>query len=65
MIKASGPENVILGLSDKNIERMKAGDPIKFDGKEIGVPGRTFYIIYGETEQALVDDLRKAGILKV
>lgn len=65
MIKARGENHVLLGLSHKNLERLKAGDPIRFDGKEINFPGITFLIVAGKTEEVILEDLRKAGILKL
>ena len=65
MLKASGPENVILGLSKENIRRLKLGQPIVFEGKEIQVPGKRFIIMYGETEDTIAAELRKQGLLKI
>jgi hypothetical protein len=50
---------VILGLSAMNVERLKAGDPIKFDGRPLGFPGDVG-IVYGETELAILHDLQEA-----
>lgn len=44
---------VVLGLSHMNLERLKAGQPIKFDGAELDLPGVEFIIFSGETEQTM------------
>lgn len=63
MIKAGGKEHVIIGLSKRNIELLMQGKPIIFEGSEVGVPGKKFLIFYGVTEDAILDDLREAGIV--
>lgn len=65
MIKAGGPNVVLLGLSERNVELLKLGKPIQFDGKEIGIPGKKVFIMYGETEEDILDELRRAGIMQL
>jgi hypothetical protein len=55
-------ELVGLGLTAKNLELLREGKPIHFDGVTCGVPGYEFAIMYGETEQAIVDQLRSSGV---
>ena len=57
MIKARKGDVVILGLSRMNIERLMEDQPIRFEGDELGFPGKTFYILFGETEQTIVNEL--------
>ena len=57
MIKARAGNMVIFGLSRLNIEKLQEGKPIHFDGKEVGINGQTFTIVFGETEEKIVDDL--------
>lgn len=59
MIKARSGDVVILGLSRENINRLMDDQPIRFDGDVLGFPGETFYIVFGETEQAIAADLVK------
>lgn len=60
MIKAKlSNGTLILGLTAENVMRMKEGKPIKFDGRPFGYPG-TIGICYGETEEAIVQDLVEA-----
>lgn len=54
---------VLLGLSRGNVDRLLAGDPVLFDGSDIGLPGIKISIIFGETERAIVDVLDQAGVL--
>jgi hypothetical protein len=49
---------VILGLSGENVTRLVAGEPILFDGSEIGLPGNKFLIMYGRTEFDICADLQ-------
>src|SRR5882672_916000 len=68
MIKATirDPKNpiIIMGLSEGNIQRLKAGQPILAPINSFGVeqPGE-IAIIYGSTEQAIADDLAKHGLI--
>lgn len=66
MIKAvinrePGRPLVLLGISAENVRRLRDNQPILFDGAEISLPGYEFSIVYGDTEQALVGELRAAG----
>lgn len=65
MIKARGRSAVLIGLSRDNVTRLMEGKPIRFDGAEIGIPGISFMIMGGETEQAMVDELRHDGLIDV
>ncbi|MBF3951895.1 hypothetical protein ISG27_12695 [Burkholderia pseudomallei] len=61
MMKARAGNAIIIGLSRLNIEKLMHDLPIKFEGDELGVPGKTFYILFGETEQEIYDLLTRAG----
>ena len=52
----------VFGLSKGNIELLQQGRAIKFDMAQIGGEG-TMVILYGETEQAIVEDLKKHGVV--
>lgn len=62
MIKARGQGAdgpiYILGLCEKNVEKLIAGDPIVFDNKELGYEGTTV-IMYGTTEEEITEELSK------
>ncbi len=67
MIKAStttrgGQKLIFLGLSARNLEKLKEGYPILFNAKTLGFDGEVC-IAFGETEQHIVDDLKKNGLL--
>lgn len=53
MIKAKQERsgNIILGLSDINIQRLQAGDPIIFNMKDINDGDRLMIIFHGKTEE--------------
>lgn len=59
MIKAKIKDNLLIGLSFKNLELLKKGHPIKFRLSDLGIPGdHTVLIFAGETEQAMADMLK-------
>lgn len=68
MIKASvtNPDNpiIIIGLSEGNIQRLKAGQPIATSINSFGIeqPGK-IVIFYGQNEQAIFDDLARGGLI--
>ena len=51
------------GLSARNLELLKQGKPIVIDMMEIGVPNMTIALFYGETEEAITEELKKYGML--
>lgn len=58
MIKLRVNSTIVLGLSKLNIERLQAGDPIKFPIAALGIEGEgDMFIVYGETEQTICKDL--------
>jgi len=56
-VKSKSGDKVLLGfgLSEENVTKLKAGDPILFSLEELGIEGTEVLIIYGKTE----DDMRK------
>ena len=50
---------VILGLSQINVERLKAGMPIHFDGAEVGLPGNEFMIFVGDNEPQMAREVHE------
>ncbi len=52
--KTTGPDGSPgfgFGLSEENIRRLKAGQPIRINLEDLGMKG-TVVILYGETEEA-------------
>lgn len=66
MIKAKattrdGTSVLLLGISGENVTRLIAGEPIHIDATELvmmGFPAMHIGIVYGRTEQDIVDDIR-------
>lgn len=57
MLKVATSNTVILGLTRQNVERLMKGDNhVMVDGNELGIPGKSIAIVYGETE----DDIARA-----
>jgi hypothetical protein len=65
--QAEGRAIVGLGLSSENVRRLTEGKPIYLKLAEMKVTGPAdeveFLIYHGETEQALRDELKKAGLI--
>jgi hypothetical protein len=58
VIKLRTGSTIILGLSARNLERLRAGDPIKFPFAALGIEGGgDVFIMYGETELAICEEL--------
>lgn len=49
--------DVLLGLSQENIDRLKKGEPIAFNLKDLGLEKGKCFIVFGETEQQILKDL--------
>lgn len=49
---------MLLGLSDANIERLKAGQPIMHNMEDSGFPGIDVIIFHGADEEELKQDLK-------
>ncbi len=72
MIKAAGKTGLglpllILGLSGENVTRLAAGEPIMIRGTELaamGIPAVELAIVYGRTEQDIIDELSARGLLE-
>ena len=60
MLKAVAGNIIILGLSRANIDKLVAGDPIRFTGDVLGLPDKVFYITFGETETEILNDIETA-----
>lgn len=58
MIKAKQGNTLILGLSDENLKRLKNGEPIKFNMKEVGFDNIDVVIFNGKDEQKMKNDLK-------
>lgn len=58
MIKARAGEVVIFGLSERNLELLRKGMPIKINMTELGLTG-TILIFYGKTEEAMYEELKE------
>lgn len=53
----------LIGLSDANIERLRAGNPIHFRMSEIGAGEGECLIVSGKDEGAIMADLETAGVV--
>jgi hypothetical protein len=59
MTKGDGTKLILLGLEEQNIQRLKEGQPIHVEGEDIGFPGIQIGIMYGETQQHMIDELKE------
>lgn len=57
---AAGPDGPIIGLgiSEGNVERLKAGQPILVDLKTMGFQEGSIMIFYGESNAAMFQELK-------
>lgn len=62
MIRAAGETNgkrlIIVGLAKDNIEHLQAGEPIRVTYPD----GSVVLVLYGDTEEDIVQDLRSMGV---
>jgi hypothetical protein len=65
MLKARYGENMIFGLSRQNVNRLLAGQPIRFNLKDLNLPPADVVIFFGETEEAMMKDLEAHGLAPV
>lgn len=61
MVKFRRDNVVILGLSEKNIELLKQGKPIKFNMNEMGFDDITVFIITGKDEHSIQKQIAEAA----
>ncbi len=55
---------VVLGLSHENLRRLRDGQPIRFYGDELGLPGvHAVTIFAGESEDTMEQMLREHGLI--
>lgn len=57
MIKVRKNDFIALGLSDENMKRLAAGQPIKFNGKELNLGDITICIYNGRTEESMAAEI--------
>lgn len=66
MIRATAERNgvpvIILGLSARNVELLKEDKPILTKMAVGDGPAFEVLIMYGQTEQAIIDALRESGV---
>jgi len=53
---------LVLGLSEMNLRKLREGKPIYKDAAEVGFGPLPVVITYGETEEAIAEDLEKNGL---
>lgn len=50
---------MVLGLTGENVARLAAGEPIAFEGQELGFPDIRVVVIYGQDNDAIITELSK------
>jgi len=63
MIKALMGNDLLFGISEENVIRLKKGMPIVFNLKEMGLEDRQVVIMYGQTEQDMYRELADNGLI--
>jgi len=62
----NGKTLLLLGLTAENVKRFVAGKPMSISELTHGTvvpPGLQIVITYGETEQSIVDELKRLGAI--
>lgn len=59
----NGAKVIGFGLSEGNIKKLKLGQPILVHLDDLGIEGIDVVIHYGETEDAILQDFRKGGLI--
>lgn len=63
MLKARKGDDLIFGLSARNVELLMEGKPISIDLTQLGLDKGRVFIFYGATEEAMKQDLVRAGMV--
>lgn len=63
MLKARSGDNILLGLSARSIELLMAGNPVLIDLRAIGFEKGKIAIVYGQTEEAIKQELIANGVV--
>ena len=63
MLKARSGDNLIFGLSARNVQLLMDGKPISIDLRDLGLERGRVMIFYGETEEAMKAELENAGMV--
>jgi hypothetical protein len=61
VLKRRGGDLILLGITPENLHRLEQGQPVLVKGESIDKPF-DIAIVWGETEQAIADELRKTGV---
>ena len=59
---ADGRPLIVIGLSSKNLDMLRARRPCLINMDELGGKGEVA-IMWGETEQAIWDEMKQAGMV--
>lgn len=63
MLKARSGDNLIFGLSARNVQLLMEGKPISIDLRDLGLEKGRVMIFYGATEEAMKAELENAGMV--
>ncbi len=56
-----GRKIIGLALGNKNLKRLKKGEPIYLDGKTVGAPGVVVVIAHAETSEKVMEEIRRVA----
>lgn len=59
---ADGRKFVLLGIDKENVRRLTSGHPIRCSAESVGIE-RDVIVAYGETLQAITDELAESGFV--
>lgn len=53
---------ILIGLEAGNITKLKEGKPIHFHAEEIGIEGYDVMLVYGDTKDSILHELKEVGL---
>lgn len=63
MLKARSGDDLIFGLSARNVELLMQGKPISINLRDLGLDKGRVMIFYGATEEDMKRELESAGMV--
>lgn len=61
LLRTGNRSIILMGLDRESVDRLTDGQPIRFDGNSVGVPGRTIALMFGETADDMVAEMAATG----
>jgi hypothetical protein len=63
VLKARSGDDLIFGLSARNVDLLMQGKPISIDLRDLGLDKGRVMLFYGTTEESMKEELQRAGVV--